>query len=871
MEFNVIARKLIDIQHLNNDVAVQGFLPHVPRLRSSVRQANRSSPMHLYPKNFEDIENLLRQDRPFRSVGPWRAGTPFPNVVLSHARELSGTTAVDRIDIQGELRTSYREVVSNDEHLLTPAQAQGGSEHGLREDIDEHGLLIDISAISPDVQWETILESRQTSHENEMADLVEDHAAAMDELRGKNANQVQRLERRLAHVLGVNKRLQKEDVELRKRQDEHAKQVQRKDEVLQQVVANRQDLQLRYEELQQRFTQQGGGEVLSETDDNEVSEGVTQLKGIVRRQDQIIGNLHERNQGLTAALAKYKAESDFNLAKLYQLTYVIEDKPLSDPEKDRLLEYKDKMYKDLDVRCSETIIALEATVQNLEKEAELDKARTSEEINALKAELERKSRLNSDLQTRKDAFRDANKSIFDMRKRTIDDTGFQKALNEIYEVAEQDNVHLEHSVEGLTKDLSEVRIELASLQSTIRALGAAEDKKAQTIATLEEQKSALECDLGRLQIEAEILPTEHEEALAHKDAEISHYKQQAELSNQEKNSFINSRLDSWVRYSLQSKENEISQLRGRVEELYFDSCQLRYRMDKMAEIRAQDADYAFADGVESQLNKDRTKAAEEEAAKLSKELADLREYHNPIRNKEDKDIEEVLQESEELQRLHTNIESELRNKVDYLSTRLKEGITWAHAVKDVGGNLLARISRLEHALQFYGIQDDDDQRDMLITRYNNLLDFVEDKEIELEAETEAPIPGTEQIMADFEKVLADAKVNISLRTPAKEPICAKGKPNDLSAVAAGKVPETPNTRAQRIIAEKERARGIFFDSNGRVKSRVHTTMPKPAVEVNNPFVQEEGDSLHMTSSAWARRYSPPDEAGPSNAQDESFF
>ena len=831
--------------------------------------------MNLFAKNFEDIEGLLHCDRPFRSVGPWRVATPFPNVLLGHVRALSGDTAVDHVGFQGESQTSQRQILSHEGLQPTQDQAQDRSENDPIEDTEGSGSLIGINVISSDVQWETVLESRQISHENEMADLVEDHAAEMEELRAKNTNQVRRLEHKLAHVLSVNKQLQEQTAELCKQNDFQAEQVQSKDEVLQQVVANHQGLQLRYEELQQRLARQGSAEALTESilpaHNNAVFEQVTELESIVRRQDHVIDFLYKRNNGLTAALAKDKAESDFNLARVYQLTYVLEDKPPSDPEKDRLLEYKDKMYKDLDTRCSDIITALETTVQTMEKQAELDKTRNTEEITTLHHELEKKSRLNSDLQARKDAFRTTNKLMFDMRKRSTDDTGFQKALNEIFEVVQQDNLYLEAAVEDRTKDVSDARIEIASLKSTIRDFDAAEGDKDRTIATLEARKRALECDLGRLQIEAEILPTEYNEALAEKDALISHYQHQAEISIQEKNSFINARLDFWVRRSLQSKDNEIYQLQRRVEEIHTHNLGFRYRMDKMMDIRAQDADYAYADGVESQLNKDRTKAAEEEAAKLRKELSDLREYHNPIRNKEDKDIEEVLQESEELQKHHVKIEAELQTKVNYLSTRLDQGTTWAHAVKDLGGNLLARMSRLENILKVYGIRNDDDQRDTLIARYNSLLGFIEDDETGAEEEAKTTVPEVRQIMADFHEILAESGPEHSQATSAGEPSPADRKPKGLSAVAAGKLPETPNTRAQRIIAEKERARGILFDSNGRVKSRVHTVLPKQEVVLGNSSVQDEGDSFEMTSSAWARRYSPTDEAGSSNAQDMSFF
>ncbi len=701
----------------------------------------------------------------------------------------------------------------------------------------------------------------------------------------KNGDQVRHLERKFTSVFNANKQLMGQNAELCKRHHAQAEQLQHKDRFLQQVVADHQGLQYRFKQLEMRLLQHDNTQApdasvnILPARENASLERIAALEAKVDEQVQLLRFAHERNVGFATALAKDKIEAEFYAEKVHELTGRLEGEHASDTEKDRLLEYKDKMYEDLDIRCSENIEALQARVQRLEKEAEFDKASSDEEIVALKSELERKTRANLDLEARKNAFKSVNKSVFDVRKLPNDDTRVSGPMYEICQLVHVENSRLTEISEAREKDLYKAKGEIAWLRTTMRNFRTNKDEKTKTISTLEEQNRAQACELERLKAEVDILPAQHDQALADKDVWISHYKQKAEMSNQEKNTFINTRLDPWVRCSFQSKDREISCLENEVGELRFASLQLRHELQTMADVRAQDAAYAYVDGEESRLNKDRTKAAEEEVQTLRKELSDLLAHHNPIRNKEDKDIEEVLMESEELQDAHAKSEAESRDESKSLHARLEQGTIWAYAVKDLGVQLLARISKLENTLQDHQIQDNDGQRDALIHRYQSLLDFVDDEEAETEGEadaqgqpqTPAPTSLAEQMLVDFDEILAQSNLENLRGDMAEEAAPTVCEVECRSAVAGNKFPDTPNTRAQRIIAEKERALGTTFDSYHRVVSRTITTPRQTEVEDSRTPSQEEGDSFDMTSSAWARKYSPKDEAEPSNAIDESFF
>lgn len=708
--------------------------------------------------------------------------------------------------------------------MSTHGQLVDGSKNEFKEDTEEDEALIGIDAISADVQWETILESRQTSHENEMSDLIEDHAAEIRELRDETTEQVRHVKHELNSALSANKQLKEKNAELRERRNRQAEQLQHKDKVLQQIHADHRGLQHRFEQcethlLQQERTDAPGAKV---TNNNASLERITALEAKVNEKGQLLRIAHNMNIGLAAALAKDKVEAEFYAEKVYELTGQLEDKPASDTEKDRLLEYKDKMYKDLDIRCSEVIETLQARVQDLEKEAELEKACSSGEITALQTKLERKTRANLDLEARKNAFKSVNRSVFDMLKRPQDNSRALKSMDEINRLVHADNDYLRGVSEAKEKEICDAEVEATQLRTAIREFREGEDEKARTISMLEESTRAQACELGRLQAEVEILPAQHEEALANKDLLISHYKQKAKISDQEKSTFISGGLDHWVRSSFRCKNQEISRLENEVGELRSASLQLRQELERMVAIRTQDALYAYVDEQESLLNKERMKAAEEEVRTLRNELSDLREYHERIRTDENEGIKEVvLKDSEELQQVHTKVDAESREEVSWLNARLEQGTIWAHAVKDLGGHLLARISELENTLQLHGIQIDDDQQDALIDRYNSLLDFVEDDEDEADAEREgqvgADVPGAEQILADFDDILVHSSTDCLRGFPADEETPADGEAGSLSAVAAGKSSETPNNRAQLIFAEKEPALGILFDSRGQME------------------------------------------------------
>ena len=753
------------------------------------------------------VEDFPILGQPTRPVGRWTIMNQVPHVKPNHARVLSGITITNFGGSPSGSSTSQHGSLSDGEPLPKPSQPQNEVDCSLERDGEENGARISINAISPDVEWETILESKQTSHDNEMADLMEDHAAELEALRAKNATQILQTRNKHASALATIKQLKVKNEDLCKEKASEAEQLVQKEEVLQRVVANHQGLQSRFEQLEAELLRSQGSEAKarssSPTHDSADLVRIAALEATVQDQGQHLRIAQETNMGMAAALAKDKMEAEFYADKVHELTYRLEDKPPGDSEKDRLLEYKDKLYKDLNDGCSEAIEALQARVQTLEKEAELDKASSSEEITALKSDLERKSRLNSDLEARKNAFQSANKSIFDMRKRPADNEEFQTAMDECFQLVQDENSFLKETIEYQATEIGMAKVEIVSLQAVIRGSQTVEEEQAQIILNLKEQKRSQECEMGRLQAEVEILPSQHKEALANKDAWIAHYNRKANAIEHEKNAFIDSGLDYWVRETLQCKKQETSRLQRDLKNYSSANQQLYDDLAKMAEVRTQDAAYAYADSQVSEISKDRAIAAEEEARKLREEIFNLREYHNPIRNKENKDIEEVLKESEELQKAHAKFKAESQEKINSLRALQSQGDNWAHAVKDVGCDLLARITSLRNTLQVYGIEDGGNEQDTLIARYNGLLDLVEDDEAESEAGS--PILPAEQILADFDEALAEHSLKRSQDVEPEVTSLAISDASRPSIAIARPLPETPNTRAQRIVAEKERA------------------------------------------------------------------
>lgn len=626
------------------------------------RQANFSSPARCF------VEDLTVYGRPVLSVRRWETVNQVPQTRPGHARVLSGTTIANTDNSQGRTPPPQLKTLQFDEPLSIRGQPVDESKNKAREETED-GALIDINAISPDVQWETILESRQTSHENEMADLVEDHAAEIQELRELTTEQVRLVKNELTSALRSNKQLKKKNAELRRRRNRQVEQLQHNDMKMQQVLADHRGLQHRFEQcemdlLQLKRTDAPGVKVVNE---NASLERITALAAQVHEKDQLLRVAHDMNYGLAAALAKDKAEAEFYAEKVYELTGRLEDKPASDTEKDRLLEYKDKMYKDLDIRCSEITEGLQLRVQDLEKQTELDKACSSGAIIALQNKLDRMTRADQDLAARKLAFKRVDKLIFEMLRRPQDNTRALRSMDEINRLVHSDNDYLRGISEAKEMEICDAEVEASQLRTAIRELRKGEDMKARTISTLEERTRAQACELGRLQTEADILLVEHEEALANKNRWISHYKQKAEISDQEKNTFINTRLDHWVRWSLQGKDREISRLENEVSEQRSTGFQLRHELQKMTDCRTHDAGYAYVSEQESQLNKERTRAAEEEVRTLQIELSDLRECYHSIQKEEDKGIKEVLKEGEELQ------EAESREEMISLNARLEQG------------------------------------------------------------------------------------------------------------------------------------------------------------------------------------------------------
>ena len=280
------------------------------------------------------------------------------------------------------------------------------------------------------------MDSQQISHGNEMADPAEDHAAEIDEIRAEYTVQIRQIRKRYASALTVIKRLKEHNKELSKQQDSQAQQLQHKDGIIQQVFASYQELQSRIEQLEASSISKERSESSSMTSstvsNHTILDQIAVLRAKADDREKKVCRLQDANASLLVALAKDKLEADFNADKVHELMYRLEDKPPSESDKDRIIEYKDKSYNDLYDQSSEIIEGLQARVRILENEAEVDKASSHEQILALKSDLHRKIRLNSDLVARKNAFQSANKSIFDLRMRPADDADLQNAMDECF-------------------------------------------------------------------------------------------------------------------------------------------------------------------------------------------------------------------------------------------------------------------------------------------------------------------------------------------------------------------------------------------------------------------------------------------------------
>ena len=264
------------------------------------------------------------------------------------------------------------------------------------------------------------------------------------------------------------------------------------------------------------------------------------------------------------------------------------------------------------------------------------------------------------------------------------------------------------------KAIQKADIEIRSMQAIISGSRTTEREQTKFILELKAQKHSQECEMGCLQAEFEIMPVQHKEALANKDAWNAHYKDKAISIEHEKDVFINSRLDLWVREAFNCKQQELSQLRSDITAFSSANRKLRNDLAKMESVRAEDA---FIDAQVSETNRKRARIAEEEVWTLRKELSDLR--------------------------------IDQRNE-------------WALAIKAVGYDLLDHIKCLEETLRTHGTGNGNDQQD-LIARYISLFDLVDDHENGPDADihevesskAQKSVPSRREILAEFDAVLAD--------------------------------------------------------------------------------------------------------------------
>lgn len=538
--------------------------------------------------------------------------------------------------------------------------------------------------------WEKVVEMMEKRHENEVADLREEHEVNVDE---KN-EEIRRLQR---HLKMAHKKCERTQMRVNGLLEGHSAlktQIQSSEQTLQEVVASSQALQAQYDELKskQDSTEELAQDPPLEGPSTQASE--QEIKPgdsgpVHNEEDRDINQLRQGLLLMATDLAKAHDENRAYASQIYELRRALEANPKIDIGLQTVVEYKDKELRDLQTTASECTIAF----NRLEKKSAEDSKLANEEIAALQTQLADDKSSISTLQTSKDQFQAWSEQILAMLKGKVYQNDLIEAMDGYFQTTVKDNQILASGgkaqadqIEEMFQSMSTLRAE--SLQAK-RLLEEKEDLCAELTADMREKEN----ELGGLQIKLEAFEHDHEKVLAEKNGAIAAMEREAAQILEGVQHLMDSTADESSRAYIQLKKQEAASAEARSREYFNDINKLQQQLAELQQEDRLQKCIVYYNQQKYHQDEVRLKEAEYELGFLRAETELQRKLPHNI------NITEVLEEREELQAARKKIrdyERELRNSQGRLAATIVQSKERSKILelKVVGFQILVQLAEL---------------------------------------------------------------------------------------------------------------------------------------------------------------------------------
>ena len=434
-------------------------------------------------------------------------------------------------------------------------------------------------------------------------------------------------------------------------------------------------------------------------------------KKVIAQRDDLEQQLDQAKQGnilLADAVAKAREEAEFYMAKTWNLGHVLENKLGAPEDVERLLEYREKQLCVQEKRADESAEVCADLERQLQKRKDLSNA----EITSLKREVEDQQIAIGSLKDMKDTFQQSNERILDMLLHRLNATRFVSALSEYYEIVKQDNSILAAKVIELESKTTEADKLSTKWEKRYRDLFEGLSSKADEMEKLEAVTRGLETEIGRYKVENEV----HNEDLANRDSTITDLNQQIEDLTKVLTSLKEMPHSEQVQWQFDRKEQDMARLQEMYDGACTTLSEYQYRDQLRGHFKRIDVEAEVWHLENDRLIESRMITAEAEVNDLRQRLdecnpAQVRmaiEYREDLRVAQAK-VQELSEKLEaEFAQSLDDMETQKRMR-EHADTKIE-------MLENLAGNLWYRMRQLEETLKLHGrviVEDGRDRAELL--------------------------------------------------------------------------------------------------------------------------------------------------------------
>ncbi len=564
--------------------------------------------------------------------------TPSPTHLLPEGN-------FQRTDISLIEEEASSQISSHGEGPSRAGDLATASETGKKDETRAAGRR-SIESGNDNAAWEKAIEMIEKRHENDVADLKEEHELEVQE-RDKT---IQRLEGQLKSAEKKNERMRMRVNGLLEGHSALKTEVEAAKEALQDVIGATQVLQAQYDELKRKYESsitgpghddpvEGGSIPPIEQETEAATDGCEYLP-------EDLDQLRHAFRNMASDLFKALEENRNRWGEVYQLRRALEQDPAHDIGLQQVVEYKDQKIRELETTASECSVALD----KLERESSKDMHLAHEEISRLRDQIAEKSSAVSVLRTSRAKFQDVAEDILDMLKGKVYPNDLIQAMEVYYQTAISDNKTLASGSKKLADQVDEMHETITTLRGEVLEAKRSSEEKDALCEQLTQDIREKENEVGSLEVKLEALQHDYDQLGQEKRQTIADLERGVENVSEKVDQLLDATLDERNRVYVQLKEHETSLADARSQELFAENETLRRQLQDLQQQDELGICLGYFTDIKQEQMAARLKEAEEELETLRAEIHLLRKLPPEI------NITQVLEEREELVMLRKRLD-----------------------------------------------------------------------------------------------------------------------------------------------------------------------------------------------------------------------